>query len=114
MRTIDFYRFPNGKCPVEEFLNSLSGKQAQKILWVLQLIEETRFVPRQYFKKLIGRNDIWEVRIQFGNDIFRLLGFFKTGDNLVLTNGFVKKTPKTPGSDIEIAYQRMEEYLTRK
>jgi hypothetical protein len=51
MRSVNFYRLPNGKSPVEEFLDSLAGKQAQKILWVLQLIEELDVIPRQYFKK---------------------------------------------------------------
>jgi len=53
MRTVEFYRLPNGNSPVEEFLDSLTGKQAQKVLWVLRLVEELDVVPRQYFKKLI-------------------------------------------------------------
>jgi hypothetical protein len=71
MRTIQFYRLPNGKSPIEEFLDSLNGKQAQKVLWVLRLIEDLPVVPIQYFKKLTGAQ-IWEVRVQSGNDIFRL------------------------------------------
>jgi len=66
-----FYRLPNGKSPIEEFLDSLNGKQAQKVLWVLRLIEDLPVVPIQYFKKLTGAQ-IWEVRVQSGNDIFRL------------------------------------------
>jgi len=46
MRTVNFYRLPNGKSPVEDFLDSLTGKQAQKVLWVLQLIEELEVIPR--------------------------------------------------------------------
>jgi Cu+-exporting ATPase len=45
MRTVDFYHLPNGSSPIEEFLDSLTGKQAQKVLWVLQLIEEFEAVP---------------------------------------------------------------------
>ncbi len=52
MRTVVFYRFGNGQSPVEVFLDSLTGRQAQKVLWVLQLVEELDSVPRQYFKKL--------------------------------------------------------------
>jgi len=114
MRTVEFYRLPNGKCPIEEFLDSLTGKQAQKVLWVLQLVEELDSVPRQYFKKLAGSEGIWEVRIQFGNDVFRLLGFFDGGSLLILTNGFVKKTPKTPPLEIALAVRRKEEYLARR
>jgi phage-related protein len=114
MRTINFYRLLNGNSPVEEFLDSLAGKQAQKVLWVLQLIEELEVIPRQYFKKLADSEGIWEVRIQFGNDIFRLLGFFDGGTLLILTNGFAKKTQKTPSQEIALAVRRKEEYLARR
>jgi len=114
MRTVEFYRLPNGNSPVEEFLDSLTGKQAQKVLWVLRLMEELDVVPRQYFKKLIDSEGLWEVRIQFGNDIFRLLGFFDGGALLILTNGFAKKTQKTPPQEIALAIRRKEEYLARR
>jgi len=92
----------------------LAGKQAQKVLWVLQLIEELDVIPRQYFKKLVDSEGIWEVRIQLGNDIFRLLGFFDGGTLLILTNGFAKKTQKTPPQEIALAVRRKEEYLARR
>ncbi len=114
MRTVVFYRLPNSYCPVEEFLDSLSGKQAQKTLWVLRLIEEMEVIPRQYFKKLVDAEGIWEIRVQFGNDIFRLLGFFANGTLLILTNGFAKKSQKTPPHEIALAMQRKNEYLSRK
>jgi phage-related protein len=114
MRTIHFYRLRNDQSPVEKFLDSLTGKQAQKILWVLQLIEEMESVPRQYFKKLADGEGIWEVRIQFGNDAFRLLGFFAGSTLLILTNGFAKKTQKTPPQEIALAIRRKNEYLARR
>jgi len=114
MRTVNFYRLPNGNSPVEEFLDSLTGKQAQKVLWVLQLIEELDGIPRQYFKKLVDSEGIWEVRIQFGNDIFRLLSFFDGGTLLILTNGFAKKTQKTPTQEIALAVRCKEDNLSRR
>jgi len=114
MRTVEFYRPPNGNSPVEEFLDSLTGKQAQKVLWVLQLVEELEVIPRQYFKKLVDSEGIWEVRLQFANDIFRLLGFFDSGTVLILTNGFTKKTQKTPPQEIALAIRRKEEHLERR
>jgi phage-related protein len=113
MRTVKFYRLPNGQSPVETFLDSLTGKQAQKVLWVLQLIEELETIPRQYFKKLVDSEGIWEIRIQFGNDIFRLLGFFDGGTLLILTNGFAKKTQQTPAQQIALAVRRRNDYLAR-
>ncbi len=116
MRTINFYRTRSDECPVEEFLDSLTSKQAQKVAWVLRLIEELDRVPSQYFKKLVNTEDIWEVRVQLGNNTFRLLGFFdETEKNLlILTHGFAKKTQKTPLQEIETATKRKHEYLSRK
>ena len=110
MRKIEFYRKEDGSSPIEEFLDSLSSKRVQKVLWVLKLIEELEIIPRQYFKKLVNTDDIWEVRVQFGNDIYRLLGFFDEGKVVLLTNGFIKKTQKTPKSEIKLAEQRKLEY----
>lgn len=114
MRSIQFYRQPNGACPVEGFLDSLSGKQAQKVLWVLRLVEELEHVPGQYLKKLVNAEDIWEVRVQLGNDAFRLLGFFAQPTVLMLTNGFAKKTQKTPVQEIATAVRRRAEYWKQR
>ena len=110
-RTIRFYRTSSGKYPVEEFLDSLSGKTAQKVTWVLQLIEELDAVPEQYLKKLA--NEIWECRIQFGGNIFRILCFFD-GAEVVLSHGFQKKTQKTPRNEIEKAENYRIDYLQRR
>lgn len=70
MREIIFYRTTSGRCPVEEFLDSLSDKHVEKILWVLRLVKSLDPVPKQYFKLLPDTDGIWEVRVQLGNDIF--------------------------------------------
>lgn len=114
MRTIIFDRSVKGASPVEEFLNTLNGKQAQKVLWVLHLIEELPTIPRQYFKKLTGTDDIWEVRVQYGGDVFRLLGFVQDGQLIILTNGFAKKSQKTPTSEIALAERRKNDFLSRR
>lgn len=80
---------------------------------MLQLVETLERVPIQYFKKLDGTDGLWEIRVDFGNDTFRLLGFMYRGDLVVLTNGFVKKSQKTPASEIESAEQRRRDYLNR-
>jgi phage-related protein len=93
---------------------STSGKQTQKVVWVLRLIEELEIVPAQYLKILVYTADIWEVRVQVGNNIFRLLGFFDGSTLLILTNAFAKKGQKTPRQEIELAAERKNVYLIRK
>jgi len=114
MREVIFYKTNNGDCPIEKFLDSLSAKQAKKVTWVLSLIEKLALVPKQYFKKLEGTEGVWEVRIDVGNDTFRLLGFFDKGNLVILTNGFAKKTQKTPASEIALAEARKKDYLNKK
>ena len=113
MREVRFYRTKSGECPVEEFLDALSGKQAQKVVWVLRLIEDLDVVPSQYLKKLVDSGGIWEVRAQHGGDTFRLLGF-PDGSHLVLTNGFLKRTEKIPRQEIALAEWRRQDYLSRR
>src|SRR5699024_1439295 len=103
MREIVFYRMESGRCPVEEFLDALESKQAQKVVWVLRLVEDLDFVPTRYFKKLVGSEDIWEVRVQVGGNIFRILGFLDDTDSVVLNHAFQKKTRKTPPREIRTA-----------
>jgi phage-related protein len=114
MVEIQFYRTVSGLCPVEEFLDSLNAKQAQKVLWVLRLVQELPRAPIQYFKKLEGTENIWEVRAEFKGDAFRLLGFWDAGRLFILTHGFMKKTQKTPERKIALAHQRMCDYLLQK
>jgi len=114
VREVNFYKSRSGKSPINDFLDSLSGKQLQKITWVLEIIEELQIVPKQYFKKLVNTDDIWEVRVISSSNIFRLLGFFDGGNLVILTNGFVKKTQKTPKKEIMLAEKRKKDYLERK
>lgn len=114
MPEMNFYQAESGKYPVMDFLDSLNGKQTQKIAWVLELFEEMSIVPKQYFKKLKNTENIWEIRIIFSGDIFRLLGFLDVNNNFVLTNGFIKKSQKTPQSEINLAEERKRNYYERK
>ncbi len=114
MREIIFYRLENGRCPVEKYLDTLSDKQTEKVFFVLDLIEQLERVPREYFKKMQGTEDIWEVRIQHGSNIFRLLGFWDGNNIVVLNHAFTKKTQKVPRKEINIAEQRKHDYLQRK
>jgi phage-related protein len=110
MRQIIFFKTDQGTAPVAEFLDSLSSKQAQKMVWVMKLVEELPKVPSQYFKKLTG-TEIWEIRAQVGSDTFRVLGFFMSDAKFIVTNGFQKKSMAVPKTEITIAEKRRQRYL---
>ncbi len=105
MNTILFYKEENGKSPINDFLDNLRSKHALKVSWVLNLIEEHDQIPKTYFKKLVNTDDIWEVRAQSGNDIYRLLCFKSNNRIIVLTNGFQKKNKRR---------QKMKSYWLKK
>ena len=93
---------------------ALPGKVAQKAAWVLRLLEDLEMVPANYFKKLIGTDDIWECRIQYGSNIYRIFCFFDSHSVIILTHGFEKKSMKTPRQEIERAETYRHDYLNRK
>ncbi len=113
MRKVIFYKTETGESPVQDFLYTLSIKQRRKVAWVLGAIRDLPFVHRAYFKKLIDTDNIWEVRIDFGSDTFRLLGFMDKGNLVILTNGFIKKTDRTPPAEIALAEKRKKDYESR-
>jgi phage-related protein len=91
----------------------LPAKAAQKIVWVLRLLEDMDRVPASYFKKLVGTEDIWECRIQFGSNAYRIFCFF-LDNSVVLTHGFVKKSQKTPAREIERAEVYRRDFFKRR
>ena len=114
MKRIYFYLTDTGKSPVQKHLDTLSDKQVTKITWVLKVIRDINPVPSSYFKKLVNTDDIWEVKINVGNNTFRILGFFSGTDLIILTNSFQKKSQKTPTKEIRLAEQCKRNYLSRR
>jgi len=114
MPKVIFNHLENGKCPVEDYLESLTNKQVEKVFFVLDLDESFDIVPRKFFKKLDSTDDIWEIRVQYANNIFRLFGFFDGNDLVVLNHAFTKKTQRVPKKEIKIAEQRKKDYFSKR
>ena len=96
------------------FVASLDKKTQQKIFYNVRVAEQTN--DPELFKKL--SDEIWEFRILFNNLTIRILAFWdktnKTRTLVLATNGFIKKTQKTPINEIEHAKQIMKRYFTDK
>ena len=86
-----------------EFFVKQRPKVKDKIIWTLDLIAIIDKIPETYLKHLDGTNKLYEIRVQSGNDIFRIFCFFDDGNLVVLANGFQKKSQKTPKQEIEKA-----------
>jgi phage-related protein len=107
------YTKSDSSCPVEDFIYSLPNKLQAKTIMEIDLLE-------QYGNELGGKytkhldDGIFELRIKVSTDITRVLYFFHIGKKIVLTNGFVKKTQKTPKSEIDTAKKYRKDYLERE
>lgn len=97
-----------------DFFQKQKPKVKEKILWTFMVIETVEKIPTEYFKHMEGTDGLFEIRVQFGNDIFRVFCFFDEGKLVVLTNGFQKKTQKTPKKEIEKALKIKNEYNNEK
>ena len=109
IREIHFY----GK-KVIEFYNQQDLSIQTKIEYVLDLVRFERHIPIKFFKKLDGTNGIYEVRIITSKKSIRILCFQEEGNLIILTNGFLKKTQKTPKKEIRLAEKLRIEYLKNK
>lgn len=110
---VDFYKLENGKSPAQDFIMSLDTKMKAKTFRAISLLKEYGNQLREPFSKPL-RDGLFELRVRLGSDVVRILYFFCKGRLIVLTNGFVKKTQKTPEEEINLALEYKTEYLSRE
>lgn len=110
---VEYYELENGTCPVEEFILKQDNKMQAKIFKNLELLEIRGNELREPFSKHI-EDGIFEIRNKVGNDITRIFYFFVIGQKIILTNGFIKKTQKTPKAEIALAKKYRNDYLNRE
>jgi len=113
---IDYYIKENGDIPVKEFIKILPKKHSAKVLWEIDLLEELgTTIKEPYAKPIKGKKykGLWELRIHQGSDASRVFYFLPVGNKFILLHGFLKKTKKTPVSELETALSYMNDYKRR-
>ena len=102
MFDVEYYEKEDGTFPAEEFILSLDSKMQAKMFRELDLLETFGNQLREPHSKPLG-DGIYEIRAKVASDITRVLYFFVVNKKIILTNGFVKKTQKTPDNEIALA-----------
>lgn len=110
---IIFYDKADGREPAKEFILSLDKKMRAKMLRTITMLADNGPDLREPYSKPLG-DGIFELRAKQGSDITRVLYFFIVGRKIVLTNGFIKKTSKTPSTEIERAKNYRTDFMNRK
>lgn len=108
-----FYDLPSGEEPAKEFMKSLQPAMIAKMLMCIDLLEEFGTQLRLPYSEHL-EDGIFELRAKAGSDISRVLYFFIADGKAILTNGFIKKTQKTPKKELQRAKNYRKEYLSRR
>ena len=112
MFQLEFYKTEDGKEPVADFLDSLDDKMAAKLIGLMEILEEKGTELRMPYSEHLG-DQIFELRCKLGSNITRALYFFYSGKRIIVTNGFVKKTQKTPPGELKLAKERRADWIRR-
>jgi phage-related protein len=97
-----------------DFFDSQTEKIKEKIDYVLFLITVADRIPKKFLEQITGYTGLFEIRIEFESNIYRIFCCFDEGNVVVLFNGFQKKSQKTPKNEIEKAIRLKEEYFEIK
>ena len=109
---IVFYEKEDGTMPAKEFLDGLDKQLEARMYQNILLLESYGPALREPESKKL-QDKIFELRTRVGTNSARVLYFFYYGGKAVLTNGFMKKTKKTPVKEIEKAKKYRDDYIKR-
>ena len=96
----------------EAFMETLKEKEQEKIQYGLLLLKTQNRLPKKFVKLI--RDGLYELRTEYGSNIYRVFFIFDEGQIVVLFNGFQKKSQKTPTKEIDKALRIKEEYYADK
>ena len=97
-----------------EFYNGLEKDIQEKIDWVFELVKTVNIIPKKYFQHLENTDGLFEIRVEFESNIYRIFCFFDEGNLIILINAFQKKTQKTPKTELEVAKRLKKQYFIDK
>lgn len=112
MFEVELYETRDGRIPCKEFLETLDDKTRGKLLRVIDNLKSIGNALGMPHSKPIG-DGLFELRAEVKTNAYRMLYFFVIGKKIIITNGFTKKTEKTPQKEIELAKKYRADFNSR-
>jgi len=97
-----------------DFYKDLDNKVKEKIQYVFELIKQVERVPVKFLSPMSSCDGLFEIRVEYQSNVYRIFCCFDQGQLVILFNGFQKKTQKTPKTEIEKAMKLKQEYFELK
>lgn len=97
-----------------DFFQTLDSKVQEKIEYVFYIIRNSEIIPSRFFKSIKNAEGLFEIRIQHGNNNYRIFCFLDESQLVVLINALQKKSQKIPRRDIIKAQKLKENYFKEK
>ena len=108
-RTVHYYRNY-----YFDYLDELSLRVQKKFSWILDFVETIDRIPVKFLKHLEGTDGLYEIKVEFEGNAYRIFCFFDQGRIIVVLNCFQKKSEKTPQKEIELALKLKKQYFHEK
>ncbi len=99
--------------PVIDFIFRQPKKAQAEILHVIDLLKEFNIALRMPYVRKIHKSGLRELRIKHGSDYYRIFFFAHTSRRFILLHAIIKKQDKLSRSDVDLAINRMNEYINR-
>jgi len=108
-----YYKMASGRVPVREFIDEQAVEVQEKIFSdLVRLVQFNVKLGSPYVEKVEGR-DFWELRTRVRGNIYRTFYFAHTGKKFILLHAYQKKSQKAPKKELDVAEERMSDYLQR-
>ena len=97
----------------ENFIDEIEEPVRKKFFISMRKTKDRIF--GDWFKKMTDTNDLFEFRVENKGKFYRLFAFWDSRDEkqtlVVCTHGLIKKTNKTPKSEIKKAEEIKDKYF---
>ena len=97
-----------------DFYSVLDLNVQNKIDYVFELVKSIDNIPKRFFKHLENTEGLFEIRVEYESNIYRILCFFDEGNLVVVINSFQKKSQKIPLKELELAKKLKKQYFLEK